>query len=117
LATDVGPVIDGDARSAIEAHVAAMQDAGKPVRRFGADAAAALPGCFVATTVIEINWWPNSTRRSSARCCMCCAGGATRLSGLIEQINATGYGLTLGLHTRINETIARVRAGARVGNV
>jgi len=39
------------------------------------------------------------------------------LEGLVDAINATGYGLTFGLHTRIDETIARVVAKARAGNV
>ena len=39
------------------------------------------------------------------------------LDAMIEQINATGYGLTLGVHSRIDETIARVVAAAHVGNV
>ncbi len=39
------------------------------------------------------------------------------LAAMIDQINATGYGLTLGVHSRIDETIARVVAAAHVGNV
>ena len=37
---------------------------------------------------------------------MCCAGGAASSTRLIDAINATGYGLTFGVHTRIDETIA-----------
>lgn len=40
-----------------------------------------------------------------------------QLPELIEQINASGYGLTLGVHTRIDETIARVTGSAHVGNL
>jgi RHH-type proline utilization regulon transcriptional repressor/proline dehydrogenase/delta 1-pyrroline-5-carboxylate dehydrogenase len=39
------------------------------------------------------------------------------LDQLIEQINASGYGLTLGVHTRIDETIAQVTGSAKVGNL
>lgn len=39
------------------------------------------------------------------------------LNALIEQINASGYGLTLGVHTRIDETIAQVTGSAKVGNL
>lgn len=39
------------------------------------------------------------------------------LDKLVEQINASGYGLTLGVHTRIDETIARVTGSAKVGNL
>ena len=40
-----------------------------------------------------------------------------QLPELIEQINASGYGLTLGVHTRIDETIAQVTGSAHVGNL
>ncbi|MBA1849645.1 aldehyde dehydrogenase family protein, partial [Escherichia coli] len=40
-----------------------------------------------------------------------------QLPALIEQINASGYGLTLGVHTRIDETIAQVTGSAQVGNL
>ncbi len=39
------------------------------------------------------------------------------LNELVEQINASGYGLTLGVHTRIDETIAQVTGSAKVGNL
>jgi RHH-type proline utilization regulon transcriptional repressor/proline dehydrogenase/delta 1-pyrroline-5-carboxylate dehydrogenase len=42
---------------------------------------------------------------------------ADRLDSVIDQINATGYGLTLGVHTRIEETANRVRARIHAGNV
>ena len=40
-----------------------------------------------------------------------------KLEGLVDAINATGYGLTLGIHSRLDSTVERVRARARVGNV
>jgi RHH-type proline utilization regulon transcriptional repressor/proline dehydrogenase/delta 1-pyrroline-5-carboxylate dehydrogenase len=40
-----------------------------------------------------------------------------RLDAVVEAINATGYGLTLGVHSRIDATAERVRARARVGNL
>ena len=40
-----------------------------------------------------------------------------RLAEVCDAINATGYGLTLGLHTRIETTVEEVRARARVGNI
>jgi RHH-type transcriptional regulator, proline utilization regulon repressor / proline dehydrogenase / delta 1-pyrroline-5-carboxylate dehydrogenase len=42
---------------------------------------------------------------------------ADQLDSVVEQINATGYGLTLGIHTRIDETWQRIAAKARVGNI
>ena len=40
-----------------------------------------------------------------------------QLDAVIEQINATGYGLTLGVHSRIDETVDRITNGIQVGNV
>ena len=57
---------------------------------------------------------PSWTARCSARCCTCCATGATTLDALVDAINATGYALTFGVHSRIDETIARL-ADARRG--
>jgi RHH-type transcriptional regulator, proline utilization regulon repressor / proline dehydrogenase / delta 1-pyrroline-5-carboxylate dehydrogenase len=42
---------------------------------------------------------------------------ASHLSQVVEAINNTGYGLTLGLHTRIEKTVEKVRQLARVGNL
>ena len=42
---------------------------------------------------------------------------ADQLDAVIDQINATGYGLTLGIHSRIDETVDRIASRARVGNV
>jgi RHH-type proline utilization regulon transcriptional repressor/proline dehydrogenase/delta 1-pyrroline-5-carboxylate dehydrogenase len=40
-----------------------------------------------------------------------------QLDAVIDQINATGYGLTLGVHSRIDETVDRISNGVHVGNV
>ena len=42
---------------------------------------------------------------------------ADQLDAVIDQINATGYGLTLGIHSRIDETVDRIASRVRVGNV
>ncbi len=48
---------------------------------------------------------------------MWCASPVTALPGVCEALNNTGFGLTLGLHTRIETTVAEVRRHARVGNL
>ena len=58
-----------------------------------------------------------SSARCSARCCTSCASSARTLDALIDDINAAGYGLTFGLHTRIDETIARVTERIEAGNI
>jgi RHH-type proline utilization regulon transcriptional repressor/proline dehydrogenase/delta 1-pyrroline-5-carboxylate dehydrogenase len=55
-------------------------------------------------------------KKFSARCCTSCAGAATR-KAVIDQINALGYGLTLGIQTRIDSRAQALAARAHVGNV
>ncbi len=118
LQTDVGPVIDAEAQANIERHVKAMQDAGHAVQRLGKqDAGAMAAGTFVAPTVIEIDSIAELKREVFGPVLHVLRYKRAELPQLVAQINATGYGLTLGLHTRIDETIRQVVGAARVGNV
>ncbi|MEM6586451.1 MAG: aldehyde dehydrogenase family protein, partial [Pseudomonadota bacterium] len=115
LATDVGPVIDPDAQAALERHVARREASGKTVHRI------ALPedaekGCFVAPTIIEIDSILELNRENFGPVLHVARFQADELEQVIEDINATGYGLTLGLHSRIAATRRFVQARAKVGN-
>ncbi|MEO0689245.1 MAG: bifunctional proline dehydrogenase/L-glutamate gamma-semialdehyde dehydrogenase PutA [Pseudomonadota bacterium] len=115
LSTDVGPVIDDDAKSALEQHIAQCEASGHPVQRItlpeGTDA-----GCFVAPTIIEIDSILDLARENFGPVLHVCRFKADNLMQVIADINATGYGLTLGLHSRIAETRWLVQAHAKVGN-
>ncbi len=113
--TDVGPVIDEDARQGLEAHVAAMQAAGNAVHRRPLPPACAR-GSFVAPTLVELTSLEQLGREQFGPILHVIRYAADELDGLIDRINGTGYGLTLGVHSRIDETVARVGARARVGN-
>ena len=56
-----------------------------------------------------------STARSSGQSCISCAG-ADRLDRVLDEIAATGHGLTLGIHSRIDETVRHILARLKVGN-
>ncbi|MCB1887908.1 MAG: bifunctional proline dehydrogenase/L-glutamate gamma-semialdehyde dehydrogenase PutA [Rhodocyclaceae bacterium] len=114
--TDVGPVIDEDARLGLEAHVAAMQAAGNKVHRRPLPAACAR-GSFVAPTLVELTRLEQLGREQFGPVLHVVRFAAGELDTLVERINATGYGLTLGVHSRIDETVARVVARARIGNL
>ncbi|MEF7615324.1 trifunctional transcriptional regulator/proline dehydrogenase/L-glutamate gamma-semialdehyde dehydrogenase [Aquincola sp. MAHUQ-54] len=116
LSTDVGPVIDEAAREGIEAHIAAMAAQGRRVLRLAADAQAIAYGSFVAPAVIEIESLAELQREVFGPVLHVLRYRRERLDALIAQINATGYGLTLGLHTRIDETIAQVTEQVHAGN-
>lgn len=115
LKTDVGPVIDQDAKSALERHVARRKKAGHPVWRLKLPRGAA-KGCFVAPTIIELESIRDLKRENFGPVLHIARFRADELEQVIEDINSTGYGLTLGLHSRIEDTRELVEARARVGN-
>ena len=118
LDVDVGPVIDEEARAGIERHVAAMRAKGRRVVQPRAvDAEVARRGSFVAPTLIEIESLAELEREVFGPVLHVLRYGRDALPRLLQQIEATGYGLTLGVHTRIDETVAQVVNAARVGNV
>lgn len=115
IATDVGPVIDPDAQAALERHVARSQTSGRSVERLPVPESTA-KGCFVAPTIIEIGSIRELTREHFGPILHVVRFRARDLGQVIEDINATGFGLTLGLHSRIAETRRFVRSRVRVGN-
>jgi RHH-type proline utilization regulon transcriptional repressor/proline dehydrogenase/delta 1-pyrroline-5-carboxylate dehydrogenase len=115
-ATDVGPVIDPDARAALERHVARRKKAGQPVWRRKLPPSAK-NGCFVAPTIIEMNSILDLKRENFGPVLHVVRYAAKDLEKIIGDINATGYGLTLGLHSRIEATRRLVERHARVGNL
>ena len=118
LAVDVGPVIDEDARAGIERHVAAMQARGRRVQRLARGAAQSMVrGSFVVPTLIEIAHLSELQREVFGPVLHVVRWRSDGLDALLAQIKATGYGLTLGLHTRIDETIEYVTAQAAAGNL
>ncbi len=113
LSTDVGPVIDEPARTAIEAHVARMQALGCPVWRLPT---AAL-GTVVAPTIIEIGHLSQLQAEVFGPVLHVLRFARDELDAVLRQIHDTGYGLTMGVHSRIDETIARVVAASGAGNL
>jgi len=115
LATDLGPVIDAQARAGIEAHVQAMAEAGRRVWRGTLPADA--QGHFVAPTLIEIERVLELQREVFGPVLHLLRYRREDLPQLLEAIAATGYGLTQGVHTRIDETVAQVLEASVAGNV
>lgn len=115
LSSDVGPVIDEGARERLEAHIAAMAKAGAPVTQRELDEVTQ-KGCFVAPTIIEIGSIAELDEEHFGPILHVVRYKASELAQVIEDINATGFGLTLGLHSRIAATHQLVQSAARVGN-
>ncbi|MBV8620340.1 MAG: trifunctional transcriptional regulator/proline dehydrogenase/L-glutamate gamma-semialdehyde dehydrogenase [Curvibacter sp.] len=116
LATDVGPVIDAEARAQIERHIETLRQRGRPVYQAPPHRAPA-DGTFVPPTLIELPGLDELQREVFGPVLHLIRYRRQDLDALLARINATGYGLTLGLHTRIDETIARVVDQAHAGNV
>jgi len=114
MATDVGPVIDADAQASLERHVAGF-DPARVLRLALPDSAAR--GNFVAPSVIEIASMAELQREVFGPVLHVLRYRRDQLPQLVEAINASGYGLTLGIHSRIDETIDYVCSRARVGNI
>ncbi|AHF74259.1 trifunctional transcriptional regulator/proline dehydrogenase/pyrroline-5-carboxylate dehydrogenase [Candidatus Sodalis pierantonius str. SOPE] len=117
LATDVGPVIDASAKATIDNHIAALRERGHAVWQTDApDAACGAQGTFVPLTLIELNSVDELTEEIFGPVLHVVRYRCSELDSIIDKINGSGYGLTLGLHTRIDETIHRVTERAHVGN-
>ncbi len=117
LATDVGPVIDAKAGDAIEQHIAAFQAKGYAVRRCALRADVAAQGSFVAPTVIEIERIADLGREVFGPVLHVLRYPRARFDTVLAQVNGTGYGLTQGLHSRLDATAAQVTAACRAGNL
>lgn len=116
LATDIGPVITGEARDIILAHIEKMRRAGHAVHQI------ALPdecrhGTFVPPTVIEIANLSDLRREVFGPVLHVLRFARKNLGALAEAINATGYGLTFGVHSRLDETIDLVTNRIQAGNI
>jgi len=120
LSTDVGPVIDEEARGNIVRHVEAMRAKGRRVHQADPNAvqsAACRNGTFVPPTLIELDSIEELKREVFGPVLHVVRYPRAALNTMIDQINNTGYGLTLGIHTRIDETIAHIVDRAHVGNL
>jgi RHH-type proline utilization regulon transcriptional repressor/proline dehydrogenase/delta 1-pyrroline-5-carboxylate dehydrogenase len=116
LATDIGPVITANARDTIEAHIAAMHDTGCKVTQLPLPDQAR-HGTFVAPTIIEIDSIDQLGREVFGPVLHVLRYARNARDRLIDAINATGYGLTFGLHTRLDDTIAEVTGRVSAGNI
>jgi RHH-type proline utilization regulon transcriptional repressor/proline dehydrogenase/delta 1-pyrroline-5-carboxylate dehydrogenase len=116
LATDVGPVIDEAARDALEAHIAAM-DSLRLVRHRVALPDTCVNGTFVAPTLIVLDRMERLTQEVFGPVVHVATWRASELDSLVDAINGFGYGLTLGIHSRVDATIERIVSRVRVGNV
>ncbi|WP_395000656.1 bifunctional proline dehydrogenase/L-glutamate gamma-semialdehyde dehydrogenase PutA [Sphingomonas sp.] len=113
LRTDVGPVIDEDAKRVLDHHIAELTGKAKLLATLELPD---LPGYFVAPTMIEIASLADLDAEHFGPVLHVVRWKSGELEAVIDAINATGFGLTLGLQSRIDTTRTLVERRARVGN-
>jgi RHH-type transcriptional regulator, proline utilization regulon repressor / proline dehydrogenase / delta 1-pyrroline-5-carboxylate dehydrogenase len=116
LSTDVGPVIDRDALNMLQQHAERIV-VGAPWHHRVKLPAAARNGRFFAPLAVELASLAALEREIFGPIVHVVRYRAVDIDKVVDTVNAMGYGLTLGVHTRIDATAQRIASRARVGNV
>ncbi|MDU8913983.1 bifunctional proline dehydrogenase/L-glutamate gamma-semialdehyde dehydrogenase PutA [Aestuariicoccus sp. MJ-SS9] len=113
ITTDVGPVIDAEAKAGIADHIARAEDDGRLIKtRPTPDV-----GHYIAPTLIRVNGIADLEREIFGPVLHIATFKATQIDKVIDAINATGYGLTFGLMTRIDDRVEHVTERVHAGNI
>jgi RHH-type proline utilization regulon transcriptional repressor/proline dehydrogenase/delta 1-pyrroline-5-carboxylate dehydrogenase len=110
--THIGPVIDAEAKARLEAHIARMKQQARV--HFAGQAP---PGNFVAPHIFELRDAGELTEEVFGPILHVVRYGSDRLDTVLRSIERTGYGLTLGIHSRIDDMADAVIARLQVGNI
>ncbi len=113
LSTDIGPVIDAAALQGISDHIAIARTEGRVLHALPRPA----QGHFIAPTVIKVNSIRDLTREIFGPVLHVATFRAQDLDTVIADINRTGYGLTFGLHTRIDDRVETIVKAVHAGNI
>ena len=112
---DIGPVIDAEAKAGLLTHISTLKSEGKLIAETALPAG--LDGHFIAPVAFEIGGINELSKEHFGPILHLVRFAASELDAVVAAINATGYGLTLGVHSRNEETAKRIEAQARVGNL
>ena len=115
LSSDLGPVIDDGAKAELEAHIQRMHREARLVAKVDLDSRCA-HGSFVAPHVFEIDSLDRLTEEVFGPILHVIRFHADQLGAVIKQINHTGFGLTLGVHSRIEAFAEKVFRNTIAGN-
>ena len=116
LATDVGPVIDDEARAMLEQHAKRMEREGKVLAQCEPPPEAA-KGSFFAPRLYEIESLSQLPEEVFGPILHVIRYRGSDLPAVMDEVNGAGYGLTLGIHSRIDGFARDVFNRSRVGNV
>jgi len=115
LSTDIGPVIDAEALAMLKAHDKRMTAEAKLIQRTTLGTGTG-HGSFFAPVAFEIDSLNRLRREVFGPVLHAIRYKASHLDKVLDAINATGYGLTLGIHSRIDSTVAHIHKRLKVGN-
>lgn len=113
LQTDVGPIIDSEARNELQTACTEMEARGQLLKRIHVPKT----GCFLAPSVFRVSGIGDIPRELFGPILHVARFDADKIGKVIDEINAAGYGLTFGVHSRIDGRVQEVIDGARVGNL
>ena len=113
LSTDIGPVIDAEALATIQAHVDQAESEGRVIHALNVPE----QGTFAAPTLISVSGISDLEREVFGPVLHIATFKAGEIDKVISDINSSGYGLTFGLHTRIDQRVQDVSDSVRAGNV
>ena len=117
LAIDIGPVIDVEAQQNLLQHIERLRATARTHYALELAPELAAQGTFVAPTVLEIGSLSELTQEVFGPVLHIIRYRRADLAKVVDAINATGFGLTLGVHSRIDETIDFISSRAHVGNI
>lgn len=112
LATDIGPLIDAEAQAVIRDYIDAARREGRVLKELAAPS----HGTFVAPTVLSVSGIRAMPREIFGPVLHIATFRASEIDAVIDAVNATGYGLTFGLHSRIDDRVQRIVERLHVGN-
>ena len=115
LSVDVGPVITAEAQQRLLDHIERMRAAGHAVHQV-ALRDETRQGTFVAPTIIEIGAVSDLPGEVFGPVLHVLRYHREDMEAMVRAVNATGFGLTFGVHSRIDETIDRAAAASAAGN-
>ncbi|WP_371195657.1 bifunctional proline dehydrogenase/L-glutamate gamma-semialdehyde dehydrogenase PutA [Glaciecola sp. SC05] len=117
LSTDIGPVIDSKALNSLNQHAQAMANTKGAKLLYQCDVDDSLNGTFFAPRLYEIDSIDLLEREVFGPCVHVVRFKGKKINEVIEQINGTGFGLTMGIHSRIEERAHELAKLSNAGNV
>ena len=116
LSTDIGPVIDDGARASLQAHIDELEKSATLLTRARLESGLEMQGTYLAPCAFEISDLSVLTEEHFGPILHVIRYKGEELDDVIKAINDTGFGLTLGVHTRVEHTMRKIVSQMNVGN-